>query len=100
MASLVNGQIGSIFGFPVIMSRFVGADMAANGLYTGAGTQTGILFFNQGSWAQYQRRGVTVETDKDIASGSIEIVSTLRNIAATADAATTKNVSYIRDLNS
>ena len=82
------------------MSRFIGADMAANGLYTGAGTQTGILFFNQGSWSQYQRRGVTVETDKDIASGSIEIVSTLRNIAATADAATTKNVSYIRDLNS
>ena len=100
LASLVNGQIASLFGFPVIMSRFIGADMAANGLYTGAGSQTGILFFNQGSWAQYQRRGVTVETDKDIASGSIEIVSTLRNIAATADAATTKNVSYIRDLNS
>ena len=82
------------------MSRFMGADLAASWLYTGAGTKTGILFFNQGSFAQYQRRGVTVETDKNIASGSIEIVSTLRNIAATADSATTKNVSFIINLDS
>ena len=99
-ASLVSGSVASIFGHPVMMSRFVSADLAASGKYTGAGSQTGILFYNAASFAQYQKRGVTVETDKNIGSGSIEIVATMRNVVASADAANTKNCAFLRDLNS
>lgn len=99
-ASLVAGSVASIFGHPVMMSRFMSADLAASGKYTGAGSQTGILFYNAASFAQYQKRGVTVETDKNIGSGSIEIVATMRNVVASADAANTKNCAFLRDLNS
>ena len=99
-ASLVSGSVASIFGHPVMMSRFMSADLAASGKYTGAGSQTGILFYNAASFAQYQKRGVTVETDKNIGSGSIEIVATMRNVVASADAANTKNCAFLRDLNS
>ena len=99
-ASLVTGSVASIFGHPVMMSRFMSADLAASGKYTGAGSQTGILFYNAASFAQYQKRGVTVETDKNIGSGSSEIVATMRNVVASADAANTKNCAFLRDLNS
>ena len=99
-ASLVSGSVASIFGHPVMMSRFMSADLAASGKFTGAGSQTGILFYNAASFAQYQKRGVTVETDKNIGSGSIEIVATMRNVVASADAANTKNCAFLRDLNS
>ena len=100
-ASLVTGSVASIFGHPVMMSRFISADMDAAGKFAGAGnTKTGILFYNAASFAQYQKRGVTVETDKNIGSGSIEIVATMRNVVASADAANTKNCAFLRDLNS
>ena len=100
-ASLVSGSVASIFGHPVMMSRFISADLAASGKYAGGGnSQTGILFYNAASFAQYQKRGVTVETDKNIGSGSIEIVATMRNVVASADAANTKNCAFLRDLNS
>ena len=100
-ASLVTGSFASIFGHPVMMSRFISADMDAAGKFAGAGnTKTGILFYNAASFAQYQKRGVTVETDKNIGSGSIEIVATMRNVVASADAANTKNCAFLRDLNS
>ena len=100
-ASLVTGSVASIFGHPVMMSRFISADLAASGKYAGGGnSQTGILFYNAASFAQYQKRGVTVETDKNIGSGSIEIVATMRNVVASADAANTKNCAFLRDLNS
>lgn len=100
-ASLVTGSVASIFGHPVLMSRFLSADLAASGKFTGAGnSKTGILFYNAESFAQYQKRGVTVETDKNIGSGSIEVVATMRNVVASADAAGTKNCAFLRDLNS
>jgi HK97 family phage major capsid protein len=99
-ASLVSGSVASIFGHSVLMSRFISSDLAASGKYTGAGSQTGILFYNAASFSQYQKRGVTVETDKNIGSGSIEIVASMRNVVASVDAANSKNCAFLRDLNS
>ena len=100
-ASILTGSVASIFGHPVLMSRFVSNEYNASGVYDNiTKTKTGILFYNAASFAQYQKRGVTVETDKNIGSGSIEIVSTMRNVVASADAAGTKNCAYLYDLNS
>jgi hypothetical protein len=72
----------------------MGADMAATGLYTGAGALSGMLLFNKSSWNVYERRGILLESDKNIGQGAIELVATYRGIMASADAAATKNVTY------
>jgi hypothetical protein len=80
---------------PIIMSRFMGADLNTLGVYDNATkTKTGYLIVARDSWYNYNRRQITVETDKDIASGAIRIVSTMRGTFDSPDAAATKNVAY------
>ena len=84
------------------MSRFMSADMAGTGLYASgtapADYRTGFLVFNTDSWYQYLRRQITIESDKDIASGSIQLVSTMRAVMDSPDADALKNVAYGFDL--
>ncbi len=91
-ASVINGQIASIFGVPIVMSRFMSADLAATGLYTGAGTQTGYMLFNTDSWYLYERRGIVLEQQKDISAGAIRLVATYRGVMGSPDQAGIKNV--------
>jgi len=99
-ATIVSGQIGSIMGTPILMSRFMGADLNASGLYDNSTkTQTGIVLFNTASWYQYERRGLLVETDKDIRSGAVSIVATMRNVMDTPDVDAAKNCGYLFNLN-
>ena len=92
-ATILTGQLASVAGMPVVMSRFIGAEMNASGVYDNVTkNKTGFLIFNRGSYVQYLRRGILVETDKDIASGAIEMVATLRSVVASPDASTAKNV--------
>ena len=94
-AVLLTGQVAQILGIPVVMSRFMGADMNANGVYDNVTTDlTGFLLVNRDSYTIYNRRGILVETDKDIAAGAIEMVSTSRAVMASPDSATSKNVVY------
>ncbi len=97
-ATILSGQLASLAGIPVVMSRFMSADMAASGLYA-AGTapadyKTGFLIFNTDSWYQYVRRQITIESDKDIASGAIQMVSTMRSVMDSPVADALKNVVY------
>ena len=92
-ATILSGQLASVMGMPIIPSRFVTADLNASGVYDNVTkTQTGFLIFNRNSYIQYLRRGILVESDKNIAAGAIEMVSTLRSTVATLDSASTKNV--------
>ena len=97
-ATILSGQLGSLMGMPVIMSRFLTSDLHANGKYTGAGTQTGFIIFNRGSYHQYIRRGLQVETQRDIASGSLTLVASFRAVMGSADSAGAKNVAYLYNL--
>ena len=99
-ASVLNGQIGSIFGVPIVMSRFMSADLAANGLYDNVTkTQTGYILFNRDSWYNYERRGITIEQQKDIASGVIRLVATMRSVMASPEQSTVKSVYNGSDYN-
>jgi hypothetical protein len=98
-ATILTGQLASLAGIPIVMSRFMGADMNGNGLYDNVTTdKTGFLVFNTDSWYQYLRRQITVESDKDITSGAIQIVSTMRAVMDSPDAESVKNVVYGYDL--
>jgi HK97 family phage major capsid protein len=101
-ATVLTGQLASLAGIPIVMSRFMSADMAGTGLYASgtapADYRTGFLVFNTDSWYQYLRRQITIESDKDIASGSIQLVSTMRAVMDSPDADALKNVAYGFDL--
>ena len=92
-ATIVTGSLASVAGMPVIMSRYLSADMNGSGVYDNVTKdKTGFLIFNRNSYIQYLRRGILVESDKDISAGAIEMVSTLRSTVASLDSASTKNV--------
>lgn len=94
-ATVLSGQVASLLGMPVVISRYMTADLSAAGVYDNVTkTQTGYVIFNRNSYVQYLRRGLQVESQKTIASGSYEIVASLRSVMGSADAASTKNVAY------
>ena len=93
-AVILTGELAQIAGIPIVMSRFLSADLNANGKYTGSGTTSGFVLYSRDSWSQYLRRSIQVESDKNIASGAIQIVATMRACMDSADADATKNVVY------
>ena len=91
-AAIINGQIGSIFGVPVVMSRFLSEDLNASGIYDNSvKTQTGFILMNRSSWYLYERRGLIVEQDKDISAGAIRLGSTYRAVMGSPDQSTVNN---------
>ena len=90
-ASVVSGSVSKIAGMPVVLSEFVGADLAATGLFTGSGAKTGYLLVNRNRWKMAVRRQAVVEIDKDVVRGIINCVSTVRKTLFSIDS-TKKNV--------
>ena len=99
-ATVLSGQIAALAGMPIIMSRFMGADLETNGKFLGSGSKnkTGYLIVNRDSYYNYVRRRITIETDKDIKSGVIQVVATMRGVFDSPDATSTKNVAFHHDL--
>lgn len=93
-ATILSGELAQLAGIPIIMSRFMGADLHTNGLYTGASTTSGFIVYSRDSWNQYLRRSIQVESQKDIKSGAVQVVATMRASMDSADATATKNVVY------
>ena len=94
-ATVLTGELARLAGIPIVMSRFMSADMNASGLYDNVTKdKSAFLVFNTDSWYQYVRRQITIESDKDIASGAIQLVSTMRAVMDSPDADALKNVAY------
>lgn len=94
-ATVRTGQIAAIAGMPIIMTRFLSADMNASGLYDNVTTnKTGVLLAHAPSWYIFERRGILVETDRRIDVGGTDIVATMRATFDTLDLDATKNVAY------
>ena len=78
-ASLLSGQLASVFGHPIIVSRYMGADLNGSGVYDNATTdKSGVLAVDRSAFFHYQRRGALVELERDIKSGGTHVVATLR----------------------
>ena len=94
-ATILTGELARLAGIPIVLSRFMSADMNASGLYDNVTKdKTGFLIFNTDSWYQYVRRQITIESDKDITSGVIQLVSTMRAVMDSPDADALKNVAF------
>ena len=95
-ATLLQGQVGSLLGMPVVMSRFMPSDLNGTGLYDNVTKDfTAFCIYNRSSYYQYQRRGLQVESQRNIGAGAMEIVASLRAVMASPDAAAEKNVATI-----
>jgi hypothetical protein len=96
MASILTGEISRIAGIPVVMSRFMTADLEATGVFLNSGSKnkTGMLCVSRDSYPIFSRRGLTIEQDKHIPSGTIQIAATLRQTMASMDKSGTRNVAY------
>jgi hypothetical protein len=94
-AAIRTGGLGEIYGMPIVISEFMGADMLATGLYgTGSSIFSGAICVNRDRYKLGQLRGATVEVDKDITRGTHQLVATVRETFFTVDAASKKNVHY------
>ena len=94
-ATIRTGNLGEIYGMPIVISEFLVANLAATGLYTdGTAAFSGTLIVNKDRWKLGQRRGTTVEVDKDISRGTHQLVCTVREAFFTVDAAAKKNCHY------
>lgn len=66
-ATILNGQVGSIFGVPVIVSEWVRENLNASGVYDGiTTTKTYGLCVNRREWAMGQRMALDIQTDDSI----------------------------------
>ena len=94
-ATILTGQLGSIAGVPIVLSRFMGADLNDAGLYDNVTkTKAGMLCVARDSYNIFSRRGISVEQDKDITAGAINLVATERLTFNTLDPDATKNVAF------
>lgn len=66
-ATILNGQVGSIHGVPVVVSEHVREALNASGVQDGiTETKTYILCVNRNEWAMGQRMALDIEADDSI----------------------------------
>lgn len=66
-ATILSGQVGSLFGVPVIVSEHVRENLNASGVHDGiTQTKTYALCVNRNEWAMGQRMALDIETDDSI----------------------------------
>lgn len=93
-ATILNGQLAAISGVPVVMTRWMSADLAASGLFTGSGAKSGVLAVSREEFSHYMKRQNTVEIAKDITIGGYNLVATRRCNFATLSSSSTAVVRY------
>lgn len=86
-ATWLTGQLASIGGHPLFVSRWMGSDLNASGLFDNVTTTySGLVAVDRTAFSHYQTRGATVETEKDITRGAYNVVGTLRRTMRTLSA--------------
>lgn len=78
-ATIMTGQVGILFGSPVLVSQFIREDLNASGYYDATtATETVVhLVFNAG-FVIGDRRAITVKQDEVIKTDSIDVVASVR----------------------
>ena len=78
-AGILNGSIGKIGGMDVMVSGAMTDDLSASGVYDGSDeTKTGYVIVHRPSWVMGSYKPQTIDIDREIVKGQIEIVGTRR----------------------
>ena len=79
LATILTGQLGFYDGVPVIVSEYLNTNQNASGVYDGiTATKTSVLLVRKDSHTLGTRKGITVETDRDITKQVTKIVTCMR----------------------
>lgn len=98
-ATILTGEVMKIGRVPVITSEFMTSDLAATGLFTdGSAGKSSMVIFNRSRFWMGERRGITVESAKDITRGVFNLVATKRGLFFQVDSSTHKNVALAYNL--
>ena len=89
-ASILRGQVAAVGGVPIVMTRWLTADLAATGLYTGSGAKSGVVVADRSAFRIYSRRALMIESAKDITRGQYNMVATSRRTFTTLSASSRK----------
>lgn len=75
-ATVVTGQLGTLFGTPVVPSEFIREDLNVAGIHDGiTETKTVLPIVHRPGWEIGRHKSITVETDKDIENDVLMIVT-------------------------
>jgi len=96
--TIVSGQLGQVYGMPIIISEFMGGDLNASGKFTNSGATSGMLMVNRDRFKIGALRGAQIEVDKDITRGTHQMVATVREAFFTVDDSSKKNLKYLFNL--
>lgn len=99
-ATIITGEVGKIGRYPLILSDFMTADLAASGLFTGSGALTGMLIVNLGRFLVPRRRARRIEVERVIREHTTYVVASERKSLHTWDGNTIANVRYLVNLSS
>lgn len=78
-ASILKGAPASVFGVPIVVSRFVDCRYNASGIYDDSTkTKSGVIVVNTGEFRHYSRRGKQVELTRKADTQQIEYVTSER----------------------
>ena len=79
-AGILNGSIGKLGGMDVLVSGFMTDDLNASGVFDGVTeTKTGYVIVHRPSWRMGNYKAHTVDVDREIVSGTVEVVATRRS---------------------
>jgi len=75
-ATVLTGQLGVLFGTPVVPSEFIREDLNASGIHDGVTeTKTVLPIIHRPGWKIGRYKNVTVQTDKEIKNDVLLIVT-------------------------
>jgi hypothetical protein len=100
-AAILNGQLGTIYGVPWLVSGQMGvADTDGKVTSGGNGTDTGrVLGVNRMGWLHGFRRELLIETEKDIEKTQIKMVISFRMaVAARGTRSSAKHTALAYDI--
>lgn len=98
-ATVLTGQIGNIFGRPLIISEFVTNDLANTGLYTGSGTTTSMVYVDPMAYTHYSYSGGAGDFDVTYPErGARYVGMTRRGVLAPTCLSTEKPAALIYNL--
>lgn len=94
----MTGQVAVIAGAPVIVSDYLTADLNASGVYDNTTkTRTGYLLVNRDAYMMGNYKPLTIDVDREIVNGAVEVVATRRTIFKCMEESS-KTVAFAFDL--
>lgn len=99
-ATVLTGEVGKIGGRRLLLSEFVTSDLAASGLYTGAGALTCMLIVNVARFRVARRRGVLTTGEIARLRNTGYLIATERKTLHTFDGSGIANVRNLINLSS